>query len=111
MNKLFLHVAAGAILYLSAGFIVIAEEFHVSPFVAELKLQCPTFRTIAPPRPFVISVPSHNAGGYIPKTIEELAKAPADNAVWQIRPVLLKTGPAPDLWSAPAERFIGKYWK
>ena len=112
MNRLFLHFATGAILYLGAVFSVAAEEFHAYLFVAELKLQCPAYKPIATSQPIVISVPNHDAGGFIPKTIGELAKAPADNAVWQIRPLLLKTGPAPYLWSAPAELFIGKgHWK
>ena len=107
-----MHLVAGGILYLSGVFIVVAEEFHVSPFVAEFKLQCPTFKPMVTSRPIVIPVPFHDGGGYTPKTIGELAKAPADNAVWQIRPLLVKTGPAPDLWSAPAEKSIGKaYWK
>jgi len=112
MNRLFLRVAAGPILYLSGAFIVVAEEFHVAPFIAELKLQCPAFKPMATSRPIAIPVPFHDARGYTPKTIEELAKPSADNTVWQIRPLVLKTGPAPDLWSAPAEKFIGKmHWK
>ena len=126
MNRLFLYFAAGGILYFSTVFIVVADKSQTFSFVAELKLQRPTFGTIATPQRTVIPVPrtveergiicipSYGAG-FVPKTIGELAKAPADNAVWQIRPLLLKTGPgteAPDLWSAPAEIFIGKtHWK
>ncbi len=117
MNRLFLYVTAGAILYLGTISIVIAEEFHVSPLVGELKLQCPVFRTTASspinatlPR-IVIPVQSQSSG-FTPKTMVELAKAPADNAVWDIHPLLLKTGPSPDLCSAPAEMFVGKaHWK
>ena len=117
MNRLFLHVAAGAVLYLVAVFVVVAEESHVSPFVAELKLQRPIFTTSSTfstnatlPR---IVIPVQNQGsGFVPKTMGELAKAPQDNAVWDIHPLLVKTGPSPDLWSAPATIFIGKaHWK
>jgi hypothetical protein len=117
MNRLFLHFAVGGVLYLSAVFIVVAEESHTSPFVAELKLQRPTFTTSPTsttnatlPR-IVIPVQSQSSG-FVPKTMGELAKAPQDNAVWDIHPLLVKTGPSPDLWSAPATIFIGKaHWK
>jgi hypothetical protein len=116
MNRLILYFAAGAILYLSAGFIVVAEESRTPPLIAELKLQrptfttSPTFRTVAAPPRIVIPVQGQGTG-FVPKTMGELAKAPADNAVWDIHPLLLKTGQAPDLWSAPATIFVGKAWK
>jgi hypothetical protein len=117
MNRLFLHVVASTILYLSAVFIVVAEESRTPPFIVELKLQrptftpSPTFLTNATLPRIVIPVQSQSSG-FVPKTMGELAKAPADNAVWDIHPLLLKTGPSPDLWSAPAGLFIGKaHWK